>query len=126
MIGIDANVLVRYIVQDDAKQSKTATHYIESHCSISSPGFINSIVLCEIVWILESAYEYSRNDIATVLEKILSTRQFHIHESELMWRCLQGYKEIQPNTAVNTDKIKKLIVLSKKAFCILKLKKTNK
>jgi predicted nucleic-acid-binding protein len=93
MIGIDTNILVRYIVQDDPKQSNKATHFIESHCSLATPGFINSIVLCELVWVLESAYEYAREDIAKVIEMILRTRQFHIQEPELMWRSLQGYRE---------------------------------
>jgi predicted nucleic-acid-binding protein len=41
MIGIDTNVLVRYIMQDDAKQAKLATKLIES-LSKASPGFISS------------------------------------------------------------------------------------
>lgn len=41
MIGLDTNVLLRYIVQDDPIQSKCATEYIESHCSVSNAGFIN-------------------------------------------------------------------------------------
>jgi|SRR5579872_2244496 len=93
MIGLDTNVLVRYIVQDDLKQSQTATDFIQKNCSMASPGFINSLVLCELVWVLESAYEYSRDDIAKVIEKILRTRQFQIHEPEFMWSSLQKYKE---------------------------------
>ena len=45
MIGIDTNVLIRYIVQDDPRQSKIATDFIETHCSVSEPAFINIIVL---------------------------------------------------------------------------------
>lgn len=93
MIGLDTNVLVRYIVQDDPKQAMIAMNFIEKNCSMASPGFINSLVLCELVWVLESAYEYSRDDISNVIEKILRTRQFHIHEPELMWSSLQKYKE---------------------------------
>jgi predicted nucleic-acid-binding protein len=59
MIGLDTNVLARYLVRDD-------------------PGFINRIVLCELVWVLESAYGYSKDTIVAVLEKLLRTSQLKI------------------------------------------------
>lgn len=92
MKGIDTNVLVRYIVQDDQKQSQQATRFIENECSEESPVFINGIVLCELVWVLETAYEYPRASIAIVIEQILKTRQFHIHEADILWPSLRGYK----------------------------------
>lgn len=91
MKGIDTNVLVRYIVQDDQQQSQRATDFLEKECSINSPVFISAVILCELVWVLESAYEYSREDIVSVLESILRVRQFYIHEPELLWRASQGY-----------------------------------
>lgn len=93
MKGIDTNVLVRYIVQDDPEQSKLATQFIERECTAESPGFINGVVFCELVWVLESAYEYARQDIARVIEQILRTREFHIHEPELIWQSLWGYQK---------------------------------
>ena len=92
MKGLDTNVLVRYIVQDDPEQSKLATQFIEHECTPESPAFINSVVICELVWVLESAYEYPRQDISKVIEQILRTREFHIHEPELLWQSLWGYK----------------------------------
>lgn len=92
MQGIDTNVLVRYIVQDDVKQSREATYFIEKECSVESPLFINGIVLCELVWVLESAYDYPRKNIAEVIEQILKTRQFHIHDPEILWQSVSGYK----------------------------------
>lgn len=91
MKGIDTNVLVRYLVQDDPKQSIQAARFIEKDLEESSI-FINSTVLCELVWVLESAYDYPRNDIAHVLEQILKTKQFHIYEPDILWRSLSGYK----------------------------------
>ena len=74
MIGVDTNVLVRYIVQDDIEQSKDATRFIEKRISSSNPGFINQIVLCELVWVLKRAYGYEKTIIFEVLEKILQTK----------------------------------------------------
>ncbi len=93
MKGIDTNVLVRYIVQDDEAQSRIASHFLEKECTINSPAFINGIVLCELVWVLESAYEYTHEEIVTVLECILKVRQFHLHEPDVLWRSLQGYAQ---------------------------------
>lgn len=56
MIGLDTNVLVRYIVQDDPEQSAPATNLIEGQCMDQVPGFVNSIVLCELVWVLSGRY----------------------------------------------------------------------
>lgn len=91
MKGIDTNVLVRYILQDDFKQSQLATDFIENKCSVEEPAFINGVVLCELVWVLESAYGYPGKSVAGVIEKILRIRQFRIHEPEIAWRALHGY-----------------------------------
>lgn len=101
MKGIDTNVLVRYILQDDIEQGKKATKFIESECSVESPGFINSIVLCELVWVLETAYQYPKQDIANVIEKILKIKQFFIHESEIIWQTLYSYKNSKADFADN-------------------------
>lgn len=91
MKGIDTNVLVRYILQDDFKQSKIATDFIELKCSENNPGVINGIVICELIWVLETGYEYERKDIAKVIESTLKTRQFQITESEILWQSLHSY-----------------------------------
>jgi len=96
MKGVDTNVLVRYITQDDYSQSAKATHFIEKECSATTPAVINGMVLCELVWVLETAYEYTREEIVPVLEKILKTRQFHINESHILWQAFRNYK----NTSV--------------------------
>ncbi len=92
MQGVDTNVLVRYLVQDDPVQSAKAAQLIEQEDSEEVSFFINAIVLCELVWVLESAYDYPRSLIVKVLEQILKTKQFHIHEPDLLWRALSGYK----------------------------------
>jgi len=55
MIGLDTNVLVRYIVRDDEKQSAAATRLIEAKCTTDNPGRVSSIVLCELAWVLTRA-----------------------------------------------------------------------
>jgi predicted nucleic-acid-binding protein len=54
VIGLDTNVLVRYVMQDDDRQSKLATRLIES-LSAESPGYVPLAAIVELVWVLESA-----------------------------------------------------------------------
>jgi predicted nucleic-acid-binding protein len=91
VIGIDTNVLVRYIVQDDPKQSKAAARFIESECSVDAPGWISQVVLCELVWVLESAYRCGKGTIVNVLQQVLSTAEFRVEVQESALKSLRRY-----------------------------------
>ena len=92
MTGIDTNVLVRYLVQDDPEQARKATRFITNECSPENPGLINRIVLCELVWVLETAYGYARENVALALEKILRTAQFTIEDHQEAWSSFREYQ----------------------------------
>ena len=92
MIGVDTNVLVRYVVQDDPRQAAAASHFIETTLSEDEPGWIASIVLCEFVWVLEAAYGYARNAIAATLERLFEVDRFRVEEPSLAWRALDAYR----------------------------------
>jgi predicted nucleic-acid-binding protein len=92
MTGIDTNVLVRYLVQDDAEQATRATYFITNECSTDDTGLINRIVLCELVWVLETAYEYPRSAVAMALEKILRTAQFTVEDHQEAWLAFRDYQ----------------------------------
>lgn len=93
MIGIDTNVLVRYITQDDAVQSLIASNWIEETCSIESPGWISVIVLCEIVWVLSRAYGYDRESIQLVLQRIFQAGELSVEQRESAWSALRDYAQ---------------------------------
>jgi predicted nucleic-acid-binding protein len=92
MTGLDTNVLVRYLVQDDPEQARKATRFIASACSAEDPALINRIVLCELVWVLESAYGYAREKVALALNQILHTAQFTIEDHQDAWSSLREYR----------------------------------
>lgn len=92
MKGLDTNVLIRHLIQDNPAQAKLATRFITSECSREEPGFINRIVLCETVWVLESAYGYSREEIGAVLERVIRTHQFRIEDVQAAWTALRLYR----------------------------------
>ena len=92
MIGLDTNVLVRYITQDDQFQAKEASRFIEENCSTERPGYVNHIVLCEIVWVLKRCYQTSRKEVLKVIEQILRTEQFRVQEPQVVWLALSEAK----------------------------------
>lgn len=92
MIGLDTNVLIRYIVRDDARQTQDATELIESMCTADDPGFVNLIVLCEISWVLTRGYQYNRRTVADVIRSILTSVELEVEESETVWRALSSFE----------------------------------
>ena len=93
MIGIDTNLLVRYLAQDDPRQSALAAELIEGSCSENSPAFINHVVLCETVWVLERCYDVKKDMMAVILEKILKTEHFSIQGLEMVWRAVKEFRK---------------------------------
>jgi len=92
MIGIDTNVLVRYIVQDDPEQSAQSTLLIEQECNLSSPGYLSNIVLYELVWVLTGAYKYDKNLVIEVMEQILVTVEFLVENENIVRKAINDYK----------------------------------
>ena len=92
MTGLDTNILIRYIVQDDPLQAELAARIIENDLSEEAPGYINLIVLCEILWVLSYAYKYSKDDIIKVLKQILITNCFEVESSHIVWGALNKFE----------------------------------
>ena len=89
MIGLDTNVLVRYIAQDDPRQAAKAVHLIENECSETRPGFVTAVVLTELVWVLEECYRTAKNEAVAVLERILRTKQLVVEDAETVWKAVR-------------------------------------
>ena len=78
MIGLDTNILVRYLTQDDAAQTRAATRLIEHNLSAHDPGMILAIVLAETLWVLGDLYDATNDEQIDCVERLLKTRQFEI------------------------------------------------
>lgn len=92
MIGLDTNVLVRYVTQDDPAQSALANEFIEGRLTSERPGVIGHIVLCEMGWVLSRAYRYTRDQIADVLNALLTCREFRVESPDVAILALQDYR----------------------------------
>lgn len=88
MIGLDTNVLVRYLTQDDPKQSRIATHLIEEELSADNPGFINLIVVCEVVWVLASVYQLDERNLDSIVDRLLTARELRVEQAQLVRQAL--------------------------------------
>ena len=90
MIGLDTNVLVRYIMQDDAKQSLKATKLLES-LSVDEPGFVSLVSVVELGWVLSSSYELDREQVARALELLLRTKTLVLDRAEEVTKALRVF-----------------------------------
>ncbi|WP_017294037.1 PIN domain-containing protein [Geminocystis herdmanii] len=90
MIGLDTNILVRYLTQDDDKQWKQAVEIIES----GEICFIYNVVLCEVIWVLRSkSYQFTRENISNVLEIMLQCPTFAWENRSVIYQSLQRFKQ---------------------------------
>lgn len=93
MIGLDANVLVRYLAQDDPGQTPPATRLIES-LTADNPGFVSQVVLVETVWVLESCYAAEAARVAQIVETLLHVETLMVDEADVVWRALRQFKRV--------------------------------
>lgn len=91
MIGLDTNVLVRHIMQDDAKQSRKASTLIES-LSIDSPGFVSLVSVVELVWVLSSCYDLTREQLVQALDLLLRSKDFVVDRADQVLKALRVFK----------------------------------
>ena len=93
MIGLDTNILVRYLTQDDAAQSAKAAEIIERQLTEQSPGFLSVVVMVETVWVLDRAYRLPTNQIAAAIERILQTDVFSVENEQEVFTAMIAFKE---------------------------------
>jgi predicted nucleic-acid-binding protein len=91
MIGLDTNVLVRYIMQDDPRQSIKATTLIES-LDADHPGFISLISIVELCWVLTSCYGLTHHQVKQALDLLLRTKQIVVDRAEQVLRALRLFE----------------------------------
>lgn len=91
MTGLDTNVIIRYLVNDNHQQAQAArklfTQFTADH-----PGFICREVIVELTWVLDKAYGFSRDQIATVLENLATTAELRVEAADDVIRAAHGYR----------------------------------
>jgi predicted nucleic-acid-binding protein len=92
MIGLDTNILIRYLAQDDPVQSAKATQLIESFTE-QNPGFVSVVVVAETAWVLERSYKLPDAEIAAAIERTLQTGVFLIEREQEVFAGMIALKE---------------------------------
>ena len=95
MIGLDTNILVRYLTQDDPLQSPKATAIIQQRLTEETPGFVSIVAMVEIVWVLERAYRLPAHKIASAIERMLQTDVLVIENEQEVFTAMIALKEGQ-------------------------------
>ena len=92
MIGLDTNILVRYIAQDDAIQTPKATALIEQ-LSDAEPGFISLVSIVELVWVMQGCYAATKAETVAVLDRLLRVRTVCVENADVVLKALRCYSQ---------------------------------
>jgi predicted nucleic-acid-binding protein len=88
MTGLDTNVLVRYLTQDDAAQSARATRLIERELSDREPGYLGLVVLVETCWVLKRLYTATAAELRDTVRDLLDSRQLVVERRAVVAAAL--------------------------------------
>lgn len=92
MTGLDTNVIVRLLTQDDREQAGRARKALKKLRDRGEPAWISVIVICEVVWVLKARYGLVRGEIAGALRQLLNADPFVVEEAEIVGRALDRWE----------------------------------
>jgi predicted nucleic-acid-binding protein len=98
MIGLDTNILVRYVTQDHAAQSAAAVKVVNS-LSSESPGFLSLVVVAELIWVLQFSYSFKKHQIEHVIERLLRSEELLVERADLVSQALRKFRISRANFA---------------------------
>ena len=82
MIGLDTNVLLSYLAQDDPTHSPRATEIIERRLTEQEPGFVSLVSILGVVWVLKSLFKRSRQEVANDIEMLLAADTLEVQNEQ--------------------------------------------
>ena len=99
MIGLDTNIVVRYLAQDDPVQSPKATEIIERRITEDDLGFISLVTMAETVWVLNRLYGLVDQEIASAVERMLQADTLVIQNEQEVFTAMIALKMGQSSFA---------------------------
>ena len=93
MTALDTNVLVRFLVSDDEVQASRARALMRRAASRDEQLMVTDVVACELVWVLESGYDFAKKEIATTVHSLLRARQLRFQRPDEIKRALSSYEK---------------------------------
>ena len=92
MIGLDTNLILRYLLQDDPKQTRQANKIFDQQLSEQAPGFISLVTVLEIVWVLRSLLKQNPSQIASHLENLLTADCLEVQNEQQVFEAAFALK----------------------------------
>lgn len=92
MIGLDTNVILRYLLQDEPKQTRQVNQIIDRQLSEEDPGFISLVTVLEIVWVLRSLLMRKPSQIAAHLENLLAADSLEVQNEQQVFEAVFALK----------------------------------
>jgi predicted nucleic-acid-binding protein len=93
MTGLDTNVIVRYLTQDDPLQSPLARQFIEDWLTEEDPGFISLVATVETVWVLQRSHGFGDEEIAAAIERLLQADVLVVENEQEVFIAMIALKE---------------------------------
>ena len=113
MIGLDSNILIRFLTYDDEAQSLKATRLL-SRLSAADQGFVSLIVLAETAWTLRRAYRYSNREVGRVLGEMIKSQAILVESAQ---EAFVATKAAEQDDAPLVDML--IGELARKAGCVV-------
>jgi predicted nucleic-acid-binding protein len=88
VIAVDANILVRYLVQDNSVQGAIATHLLENILTPELPGFVSLVATLELDWVLRKQYGFSPKIVADTIRALMSADNLQFQSAAEVERAL--------------------------------------
>ena len=99
MVGLDTNIIVRYLAQDDPVQSPKAVQIVERRLTEDSPGFVSLVTMVETVWVLDRLYGLSGQEIAAAIQRMLQSDSLSIQNEQEVFTAMMALRAGQASFA---------------------------
>ena len=94
MIFIDSNIFLRYFEKEDEQSFKKSERFFSKIVSGNIKGISTSLVIAEVVWVLQKFYNWNRKEICSNIELILKTPNIKFKERSVLSRAISIYRDI--------------------------------
>jgi predicted nucleic-acid-binding protein len=98
LTGLDTNVVVRFLTQDDPVQSPKANRIMEG-LTQEQPGYISQVVLVEMVWVLTSLYKVGRRKLSAIIASLLGSRELVVESAGTVRAALEVFRSSRASFA---------------------------
>lgn len=92
MIGLDTNILVRFLVRDDQAQHESVVAALRRRTQAGETFFVGDVVLAEVAWVLTSRYRCGRDELAAVVRQLTEAEELVFESTERVVRALRAYQ----------------------------------